>query len=260
MVQQRLKEVEAIKAKEYAERERMFAEALAKADEHAATKNYIAEEDALKTALTHKPGDAVVQKRLADQRPKVMLQRQEQNVSKARDLVSKGDLAVKAKRYLEADNLYDTAQKLDPTNTLIAPKRKKIKPQVAEERFKIARVSGDSLFKQNNYGDAQLAYEEALTHKPGNPYVLGQLEKIRKHTTVQLKRKYYQEAITIADKARDGKEYLKAISEYQRAGRIFPDSSYPGKQIQYINQLQKEQPNKSVEKDAKVKANPAKPT
>jgi tetratricopeptide (TPR) repeat protein len=259
VVLQRLQEIETVKAAEHAEKEKMFAAAIAKADEQAALKNYIGEEQALKTALTYRPGDVAVQKRLVDIKPKVVLQTQEQHASMAKDLMSKGDIAVKEKKYLQADSLYDAAQKLDPANTLIAARKKKIKPYVDDAKFKMAKLKGDDLFKSGDYTNAQVAYEEAITYKPKEGSVLAQLKKIKQLITVQLQRKNYQDAITIADKARDGKEYKKALSEYQRAKRIFPDSTYPGRQIQFINQLQKEQSNKSVEKDSKVKASPGKP-
>lgn len=172
----------------------------------------------------------------------------------------KGDKALRAGLFEEAEINYAAALKINPNSAVLKKKLSDIQVKKTSLAFNVLKKKADSAFQKKDFETAKMAYEEALTIRAGDNYATGRLRDIQ---VSQNEPKYleakridsvkgveYKKAVSTADKLYELKGYDIAAEEYRRALRIFPDSSYPGNQLKKISQLrpdaQKEQPSKEI--------------
>ncbi len=109
--------------------------------------------------------------------------------------------------------------------------------QTRQKAYDEAVAKADGLFNSKEYDKAKLAYQEALTHDPGQTYPqdqIGRINGIVKDLEIQ---KSYDEAVAKADQFFETNDYDNARTEYQKALNLKPSESYPPKRIEEINSI-----------------------
>ncbi len=103
------------------------------------------------------------------------------------------------------------------------------------ERFNKLVQEGDLHFSQKYYDASKTSYERALSIKPADKYVTGQLTKIAEMQQLQIKNKEYRNLIADADMAFQGKLYDDALELYRKALVVNPNATYPKDKVAEIN-------------------------
>ena len=105
------------------------------------------------------------------------------------------------------------------------------------ERFNKLVKDGDLKFSQTQYAEAKNSYSRALSIKPNDGYVNGQLDKIAAIQKQQMQEEEYQNLVASGDKALKELLYNEAIGQFQKALEIKPNAQYPKSKIDEINGL-----------------------
>ena len=106
-------------------------------------------------------------------------------------------------------------------------------------------LSGDKEFQKQEYIKAKTYYQEALRLKKGDATANSKLNKTIQKIREQAEKeeKFYQ-ILDIADNHYDNNEYEKALTEYNKAIKIFPKDKYTIDRISHINNFIKEEKDK----------------
>ena len=95
---------------------------------------------------------------------------------------------------------------------------------------------GDQEFQKQEYIKAKTYYQEALRIKKGdtnaNNKLNKTLQKIKEQTE---KEETFYQILDIADNHYDNNDYEKALTEYNKAIKIFPKDNYTLERIKFIN-------------------------
>lgn len=104
---------------------------------------------------------------------------------------------------------------------------------------------GDQEFQKQEYIKAKTYYQEALRIKKGdsnaNNKLNKTLQKIKEQTE---KEETFYQILDIADNHYDNNDYEKALTEYNKAIKIFPKDNYTLERIKFINNFIKEEKDK----------------
>ncbi|PIF05172.1 MAG: hypothetical protein CSA36_08090, partial [Draconibacterium sp.] len=103
------------------------------------------------------------------------------------------------------------------------------------ERFTKLVKEGDQLFTTQQYQLARSSYNRALSIKPTDNYVNGQVKKIAEILQQQVKDKEYKELIAQGDRSMEELLYNDAIAHFQSALKMKPNETYPKRKIEEIN-------------------------
>lgn len=109
-----------------------------------------------------------------------------------------------------------------------------------EEAYKKAIERADDFFDGGRYLDAKKAYDEALSHKPGDQYAKERMEEsIRREHERSLaeEEEQYQNIIKAADNSFNEKNYDKAKDYYTRALNNRPSDPYPKQKLEEIDAI-----------------------
>lgn len=148
-----------------------------------------------------------------------------------KDLVKKGDEAVKLKDYVNAKNHYGIAWNMKPADTALRNRFNRIKKNADPLIYKIEREKGDQAYGVNDTAVARKAYDSALAVKPDDAYVKGQLKKLDNQA------KYFSildKANSLAATASSVEEIDIAIKEYEKASELLQNRSYPKEKIKEL--------------------------
>jgi tetratricopeptide (TPR) repeat protein len=158
--------------------------------------------------------------------------------------VTEGDELYIAQRYAEARTSYEKALEILPgenypreiiskINTALSEKTEKDKAAYEEA---IARA--DTLYNQENYDAAMLAYSDALRYWPEGEHARARLGNISEIMALRkAQEEAYANTITLADKHFAGKDYEAAKAEYRKAIDINPFEQYPKVRIDEIDMI-----------------------
>ena len=105
------------------------------------------------------------------------------------------------------------------------------------ERFDKLVKDGDLQFTQQKYPDAKKSYDRALSIKPNDQYVNGQLDKIAQIQKQRHLEEEYNTYVASGDKALKELLYNEAIGQFQKALELKPNEVYPKNKINEINGL-----------------------
>ncbi len=195
------------------------------------------------------------------------------------------------KTVLEADNLF-TAAKLEEAraayqralaikpaesypsaqivkiDALLAEAQRTANEQRAKEfQYSNAVSQADQYFSQDKLAEAKVAYQNALSIKPGESYPAGQIAKIDAQLALKEKDRQekaafeqrYNSLISAADQAYDKRDYPSAKSSYMQALNLKPGEKYPQERLNKIAEFerilaQQEANRKTVNNEATAKA------
>ena len=164
------------------------------------------------------------------------------------EAVQRGDAQLADKKYAAARFSYEEALSLLPEETYPKDKIDEIARLIAQEKeqaYQAAIVSGDQLFRAENYSESKSAYNNALKIKPDDAYAIGQIEKITgvleqlakdEQAREQLD-KEYSAKLKNAELAFNNTQFEDAKGWYEQANTIKPEEVYPKKQIAKIDSL-----------------------
>ena len=167
-------------------------------------------------------------------------------------LISKSDELFENTSYDLAILSYQEASALKPDEQypkdqiiLIQSKLKEIADQIAadletQKLYDAAIVKADGLYKENNWEDAKLAYEEAKTIKPLENYPQQMIDDIsikllRIAADAAEKQKRYDDLIANADATFSSDNLKDSKQYYNDALDVFSDKQYPKDQIAAID-------------------------
>ena len=175
--------------------------AINKADDAFLQKNYSTAKVAYKEALALKPSEQYPQNKIleadkfiAELYEKDRLVKEKELTDQYNAIITKADKAFLNKDYVTAISSYREAALVKPAETypgtkideidnllkksIVAEKQKQEK--VINNKYKIAIAKADVAFSSKKYGEAKVAYQEALSIKPSEQYPKNKIDDINK--------------------------------------------------------------------------------
>jgi tetratricopeptide (TPR) repeat protein len=206
--------------------------------------------EAFQKALTFKPNDAFAQSKLAE------IDKLADNYAKQKALddqyksvVRTADGYYAAKDMAKARDSYSQALNLKPgdtyaqsrisaiDNALAADQVTKLK--AADEGYKAAIGAANAAIAGNQFAQAKVAYQKALTFKPNDAYAQSKLAEVDKLADNYAKQKaiddQYKSVIQNADGLYSAKDMTKAREAYNQALSLKPGDSYAQSRISAID-------------------------
>ncbi len=151
-----------------------------------------------------------------------------------------GDNFFTEQEYEKAITEYENGLKVKPKDVYATERLGKAKAQKEakdKEELDYAKyiASGDSYFNAKDYLNAKGSYQLAIDAKPDDTYAKGKLkETMELLRSMKASNILYDVAIANAEKLFQEKEYEKAMSEFENAGKILPNEKYPKDRINQI--------------------------
>jgi len=184
-------------------------------------------------------------------------------------IIAKGETALKAEQYEQAEKWFKEAIALRPADFYAkgriadignlkeakasAANDKAIldKAKAAQLKYKTQVTKADKLFEQKKYTEARQQYIEVLAMKPADSYAQNRIDDIdnivaatqkteKEKDAAALAKKLqdsYNSAIARADAAYNSKQFAEAITIYTYAKEIKPDETYAKNKIGEIENL-----------------------
>ena len=243
------------------EAQKAFESAIAQAEKALSEKKYDESLLAFKKASSLKESDKYsiekikeIEKIMAD---KALAEKNEQEYKSA---LGKADEALFAKDYPKAKSLFETAQKLNPSDSYPKEKLDIINKEIEEqsknkaliEKYQAIIQKADEALAAKDYKKAKGLFGEAITAKPEETYPSLKIREIDDAILALEKEKKveedYKTAIVAADKALEAKDYQAAVKLYNDARLLKPNETYPNERINQINKTTAEE-NKKKESD-----------
>lgn len=169
-------------------------------------------------------------------------------VSQADKLLDKKDFEIAQAEYrkaieLKPEEVYpkEQLQKIESALALLKSQEEeklKLQKDKTEQEYNQAMANANQAFSANDFNLAKSGYQSALVIKPNDPAAkekLGQTEA--KLGQIARMTQAYNTAITEANKRLTAKLYKDAKDKYQESLQYLPDSDYPKKQIEKIDEL-----------------------
>ena len=177
------------------------------------------------------------------------------------EAITKGNKQIEQKTYPEARITFQEARKLKPTellpdemiakiDALIATTERELAARLKEEAnqklrqeaqdnsFNEAMNKANKAFTDSDFNTAKTGYQTALTIKNTDPTAKDKLAQTEAKLAQLAKlTQDYNTAINVANKHVGDKQYKEAKSKYQEALQYLPDSDYPKRQIEKLDEL-----------------------
>ena len=256
-----------ITEKQKADLELKYKNAMAKANGFFDQKTYTEARTGYEEALIIKPADVTASGRI--QEIDQILEKEQQ--AKALDdrynaVIANADKSFQSESYTDATKSYTEALTIKPNEIYPTGQISKIEKLIAEKarlkqiesEFQALVVKGDAAFNLKEYDAAKTQYTSALGIKPNAAEIVAKIKNIdnilqmlaedKKKEEDQVlalaaaKEKGYHDAITLADKSFDKKDFVTSQADYHKALTFKADETYPANRIKEIDQiLEKEQ-------------------
>ncbi|MFA8299506.1 MAG: hypothetical protein ACEPOV_05040 [Hyphomicrobiales bacterium] len=218
--------------------EKEFNDWLQKADQFYAEDAFQKALDSYNEALKLKPTNELVLQKITEVKDALQKQTQQAELQKQFDeTIAKADELFKVDNYKDALIAYEKANEIKPEEKYpksqinqINQKLEEIERQrKIEESYATAIKKGDDLLAADNWAEARVSYENALSIKPNEQYPqdkIAEINKIMEEKKAEIEEKYNQ-SIAKADQFLTDKEYQKAIDNYTLAKSLKPQETYP---------------------------------
>ena len=243
-----------------AEKDKNYADAIAKADNLFNEKNYDNSRTEYRAALDIKPDESYPQQRI-DEIGNILAQ-----LSAAQkayeDAVAKGDREFKNEGWKAAIAAYNDAKKAKADETYpdeqlakidsIVTTRERLAKEAAEaEAARLAAIQAekdknyadaiaraDNLFNEKNYDNSRTEYRAALNIKPDESYPQQRIDEIG-NILAQLSaaQKAYEDAVAKGDREFKNEGWEAAIAAYNDAKKAKADEAYPDEQLAKIDSI-----------------------
>ncbi len=241
-------------------RNRQYREAIAGADKQYQAKDFEGAVVAYRKALDIKPGDAYARQRItgienvlaADKAAKQKAVEEGYN-----NTITQANAALAQKQYSQAKEQYQKAlafkpedpfarAKINEVDLLIKQEQERMSAEQARKKqYEEAVARADKLLASKDYGNARLAFGDALQAMPGEAYPKQKISEIDKMLEEQQKAlaekqardKAFDEAVKNGDRYYSLKNYNDAKVEYNKALSVKPGETYPKNRISEIDGL-----------------------
>ncbi len=243
-----------------------------------AAKNYPLAQQMFEKASAAKPGDLLASQKVAESQQ--MLKKQQQDMAEQERIntayqlaLSNADASMSQTDYIKAQEYLQAAIALKPNETL--PRQKLAEAQKlevqkqqklqAEQKAEIERkyneaiANANSLLAQSKYDEAKIAYEQALSLKPADPFAQQQIGKIKnliieaqqaQKATIE---KQYTQDMALGESKKLQKEYQGAITVFQQALVSKPNDPQALSKVAESEKLLSEQ-RKREKEDQEIRA------
>lgn len=241
---------------EQAEKDKKFADYVAKGDAAMNSKDYQTALANYQEAIKIKPDPAITQK-IGQLNTLISQQsQQEANEQKYKTKIAEADAAFNDKNWDLARALYQEALTIKPNDSYatqrIADIEKAMQAETAEEverNYQKIITKADGLFNEGKYDEALVYYNNAKNLKPSDVYPQKKIDEINKIKTDQQNQQQqqaklqqeYDALIKEADAAFNTKNYTVALAKYKEALTKKPNETYPQNRIAEINTKLNEQ-------------------
>ena len=226
-----------------AEKDKNYADAIAKADNLFNEKNYEAARTEYRAALTAKPNESYPQQKIDEIGKTLAAAETERKEKELLDknyttLIQQADRFFTAKTFDQSKSKFQEAQKLKPAETYPAEKiaeiEKILAQQAVDEQYRVIILAADGFFKTEKYLQAKTEYEKALTVKSEEQYPKNQIAKIDDILQKE-KQKILSEKNAAEDLQRRSAEIAKLNEEIEARG-MASESELNSLYDQYISQ------------------------
>lgn len=236
-------------------------------------------DDSVAKAKIEEIGKLVKEKREAELAAADAARKEEIKKQQFDKLMSEADVALANSYLQEAKSLYTQASDLYPELSTPKAKLTEVEGLIAEENARKAREEkaaaelaekkrqydaltdeGDLLYSSADYLTAKNKYQEAGRILPDETYHQNKIKEVDDRLTEIARRDaQYSDLITDADGALKNKFLEKAKDLYQKAAQVKPEESYPGEQIEKVNEMiriarAEEEERKRKEREAQIAA------
>ena len=159
-------------------------------------------------------------------------------------LLQEADKALAAKDYANALFLYDKASHAKPDLKYapgkIAEINSLLDADTRAQLFETIILKAENLFKQNNYLQAKTEYQKALLLDPESQFPKDRLAEIRTRYTDPDDQAFFDGAVADGDKALSAADFDKAVSLYEKALTVKPESKSVKDKITLTRKQQEE--------------------
>ena len=213
-----------------------------------------------KKALDQRPDDRYPKKRLEAAREQLKEKQKRQTLYE--QAITKADNLFEQEEYKKARNTYSEAtgynaekdyprKQIEKIDNILSELRAQRQEQQEKKRKYNAYVkSADDQFKDENYSKAKNNYQKALNVFSEKEYPQQQIDEIDKLLAKQQKQEEknqrYKKLLAEADELFEQEKYIQSEGKYNEALQVKPGESYPGNQVDKIDQIlaEKEQKEK----------------
>ena len=204
-----------------ANKEKSYADAISKADESFADKDYEQALGFYQQAGKIKPEEKHPQQRIESTKAVV-------------EHLAKASQHFESKEYAEALEQFNKAKTLLPLNDQTTAKIAETEKIISDQKsYAELKTQADELFESSKYEQAKEKYEQSLTFNPEDTYATEKITEINNLLeAIANKEKSYADAISKADKSFADKDYEQALGFYQQAGKIKPEEKHPQQRIE----------------------------
>lgn len=222
------------------EKSDLFDKLIAEANQLERRKNYEGAIEKLRAALDIFPNDSEIQGKISQ------LTTINEKTQRFNDAVTEADLLYQDKAYKEAKAKYQNALTINPDDTYTKDMISRIdamfnSPEyIANEKYNAAIAKAANHFSQKQYDLALGAYNEALTHKPGDEFATTKISEIN-DLLDQAKQQaeaeqQFANLMRQGDNAAASAQLNEAINFYTQALNIKPDNKEANDKINGIRQ------------------------
>ena len=209
------------------------------ADKFYDSKDYAKAEAKYKEAQSMRPAEQYPKDRLADLET---IKKAAANKAEYDELIKSADMFFKQNSLKAAEDKYNKALKLDPSQEYPKSQLEKIAAKLKEQedvlankqKYDDAIVAADAFFKSEKYEEAKKKYEEAITYESAATYPVERVkmcdDKIKEQLEAKELQKKYDELIKAGDVAMKSSNYEEAINSFTAALDIKKDV-YPEQQL-----------------------------
>jgi len=121
---------------------------------------------------------------------------------------------------------------------LLEKRQASARQEALQAAYQQAVDNGDEAFRKQAYQESLTYYRKALSLISGKQHPKDRIERINQILEEQrLTLERYQQAVARADRLFDEEAYPQALEAYREARSVKPDESYPGEQIEKINNI-----------------------
>lgn len=234
-------------------------------NEAMASQNYALAQQMFEKASAIKPNEAFATQKIAEAQQAFAKQQadkaEQERVNNAyQQAIAAANAAMQQGDYQKAEELYQSALALKPTEALPRQKineaqkleaerqRQLLADQKAEieRKYNEAISSADALRDQKKYPESITTYEQALVIKPSDNYAQQQIVRINnliieeEQARLAAIEKQYNDAIMLGDAKKLAKEYTEAIGAYNQALIAKPNDPLAESRLAEAQKLQAE--------------------
>jgi hypothetical protein len=234
-------------ARQKADLEQKYQDAISKANGFFDQKIYISAKPLYEEALQFKPGDVFANGRINEINQLLALQEKQKQYA---DLIAQADNNYNSKNFDQAISLYNQAALLVPEeqypktriNLINAERIQQAKTEQIDKDFNLALQSGDNQTQLKDYLQALNSYKKALGLKPDNQLAIDKITSVEKliaekkqaEDKALAEQNAYNEAVKNADLLFNTKNYTESLRKYKEAIALKASEPYPSKRIKEI--------------------------